>query len=156
MDRFTFRNLEIFSSSAGKEGVALLDVMDKCSSPLGARMLRKWLTMPLKDLEEIGRRHSVVEEFVANSGAIDQIQEYLSNIGDLERIISRAAAGKIAPREIVQLKRGLGQMEPVKDLCRELGGESSRLGEGIILFNELYEFTSRLSSIFSISSKVKY
>ncbi len=143
MDRFTFRNLEIFSSTAGKEGVSLLDVMDKCSSPLGARMLRNWLTMPLKDLEEIEKRHSVVESFVANSGAIDRIQDYLSNIGDLERIMSRAAAGKIAPREIVQLKRGLEQMEPVKELCRELGGETAQLGEGIILFNELYEFIGK-------------
>ena len=143
MDRFTFRNLEIFSSTAGKEGVSLLDVMDKCSSPLGARMLRNWLTMPLKDLEEIEKRHSTVESFVANSGAIDQIQEHLSNIGDLERIISRAAAGKIAPREIVQLKRGLEQMEPVKEICRDMGGDTAQLGEGIILFNELYEFIGR-------------
>ena len=143
MDRFTFRNLEIFSSTAGKEGVSLLDVMDKCSSPLGARMLRNWLTMPLKDLEEIEKRHSTVESFVVNSGAIDQIQEHLSNIGDLERIISRAAAGKIAPREIVQLKRGLEQMEPVKVICRDLGGDPAQLGEGIILFNELYEFIGK-------------
>lgn len=143
MDRFTFRNLEIFSSTAGKEGVSLLDVMDKCSSPLGARMLRNWLTMPLKDLEEIEKRHSTVESFVVNSGAIDQIQEHLSNIGDLERIISRAAAGKIAPREIVQLKRGLEQMEPVKEICRDMGGDTAQLGEGIILFNELYEFIGK-------------
>lgn len=143
MDRFTFRNLEIFSSTAGKEGVSLLDVMDKCSSPLGARMLRNWLTMPLKDLEEIEKRHSVVESFVANSGAIEQIQEHLSNIGDLERIISRAAAGKIAPREIVQLKRGLEQMEPVKEICCDLGGDTAQLGEGIILFNDLYEFIGK-------------
>jgi len=143
MDRFTFRNLEIFQSSSGKEGVSLLDIMDKCASPLGARMLRNWLAMPLKDLGEMEKRHSVVEMFVNHPGATEQVQQHLSNIGDLERIISRAAAGKIAPREIVQLKRGLEQMEPVKDICSELGGAVAELGEGIILFNELYEYIGR-------------
>ena len=143
MDRFTFRNLEIFQSSAGGEGTSLLDVVDKCSSPLGARLLRSWLSMPLKDLEQIGHRHNVVETFVEHPGAVEEIQERLSNIGDLERIISRAAAGKIAPREIVQLKRGLEQMEPIKSVCTELGGSAAELGEKIILFNELYEFIGK-------------
>ncbi len=143
MDRFTFRNLEIFQSSAGGEGTSLLDVIDKCSSPLGARMLRSWLAMPLKDLEEIQKRHNVVETFVNHPGAVEEVQERLSNIGDLERIISRAAAGKIAPREIVQLKRGLEQMAPIKAVCTELGGSAANLGEGIILFDELYEFIGK-------------
>ena len=143
MDRFTFRNLEIFQSSAGKEGVSLLDVMDRCASPLGARMLRNWLAMPLKDLQEIEKRHSVVEIFVNHQGATEQVQEHLSNIGDLERIISRAAGGKIAPREIVQLKRGLEQMEPVKSVCCELGEQAAQLGEGIVLFNDLHEFIGK-------------
>ena len=140
MDRFTFRNLEIFSSSAGNEGTSLLDVIDKTSSPLGARLLRNWLAMPLKDLEQIEARHSVVDTFVAHDGATQEVQQRLSDIGDMERIISRAAAGKIAPREIIQLKRGLEQMEPIKDICSELGGEAATLGSGIILFNELYDY----------------
>ena len=140
MDRFTFRNLEIFSSSAGNEGTSLLDVIDKTSSPLGARLLRNWLAMPLKDLEQIEARHAVVDTFVAHDGATQQVQQRLSDIGDMERIISRAAAGKIAPREIIQLKRGLEQMEPIKEICTELGGETAKLGSGIILFNGLYDY----------------
>lgn len=140
MDRFTFRNLEIFSSSAGNEGTSLLDVIDKTSSPLGARLLRNWLAMPLKDLEQIEARHSVVDTFVTHDGATDEVQQRLSDIGDLERIVSRAAAGKIAPREIIQLKRGLEQMEPIKDICTQLGGEAASLGSGIILFNQLYDY----------------
>ena len=143
MDRFTFRNLEIFQSSGGKEGVSLLDIMDKCASPLGARMLRNWLAMPLKDLGEFEKRHSVVEMFVNHPGATEQVQQHLANIGDLERIISRAAAGKIAPREIVQLKRGLEQMEPIKGICIEMGGTAAEAGEGILLFNDLYEYIGR-------------
>ncbi len=140
MDRFTFRNLEIFNSSSGSEGTSLLDVIDKTSSPLGARLLRNWLAMPLKDLEQIEARHSVVDTFVAHDGAMEEVQQRLSDIGDLERIISRAAAGKIAPREIIQLKRGLEQMEPIKDICTQLGGEAATLGGGIILFNQLYDY----------------
>ena len=140
MDRFTFRNLEIFSSSAGNEGTSLLDVIDKTSSPLGARLLRNWLAMPLKDLEQIEARHAVVDTFVVHDGATQEVQQRLSDIGDMERIISRAAAGKIAPREIIQLKRGLEQMEPIKDICTQLGGEAASLGSGIILFNQLYDY----------------
>ena len=140
MDRFTFRNLEIFNSSSGSEGTSLLDVIDKTSSPLGARLLRNWLAMPLKDLEQIEARHAVVDTFVAHDGAMEEVQQRLSDIGDLERIISRAAAGKIAPREIIQLKRGLEQMEPIKDICTQLGGEAASLGSGIILFNQLYDY----------------
>ena len=140
MDRFTFRNLEIFSSSAGNEGTSLLDVIDKTSSPLGARLLRNWLAMPLKDLEQIEARHAVVDTFVVHDGATQEVQQRLSDIGDMERIISRAAAGKIAPREIIQLKKGLEQMEPIKGICTELGGEAATLGNGIILFNKLYDY----------------
>ena len=143
MDRFTFRNLEIFGSTAGKDGVSLLDVMDKTSSPLGARMLRNWLSMPLKDLDEINRRHSVVETFADYTVAREDVQLRLSQIGDMERIISRAAAGKIAPREIIQLKRGLGQMEPIKEICTQLGGEAAQLAGGIRIFKDLYEFIGK-------------
>jgi DNA mismatch repair protein MutS len=98
MDRFTFRNLEIFSSGGGENGVSLLNVVDKCNCPLGARMLRNWISMPLKDLDQINQRHSVVEYFTKNPQKRENIEGYMGNVGDLERIISRAAAGKIAPR----------------------------------------------------------
>ena len=124
MDRFTFRNLEIFSSTAGKEGTSLVDVMDKCSSPMGARMLRTWLSMPVMDLQELDRRHSVVQHFVDNQEDLKTLQGLVGDIGDLERIISRAAAGKIMPREVMQLKRGLGQTDPIVKLCQGRGVEA--------------------------------
>ena len=124
MDRFTFRNLEIFSSTAGKEGTSLVDVMDKCSSPMGARMLRTWLSMPVMDLKELDRRYSVVQHFVDNQEDLKTLQGLVGDIGDLERIISRAAAGKIMPREVMQLKRGLGQTDPIVKLCKDRGVEA--------------------------------
>ena len=146
LDRFTFRNLEIFSPASCADGTSLIDVIDKCSSPLGARLLRNWLSMPVKDLEEIERRHSVVEYFANNGGMRDQMQEFISNVGDLERITAKAAAGKISPREVVQLKRGLEQMRPIREICEAAQGgqepaqgcsELARIGSGISLFEEL-------------------
>ena len=121
MDRFTFRNLEIFASTAGKEGTSLIEVMDKCSSPMGARMLRNWLAMPVMDLQELEDRYSVVQCFVDSQDDLARLQAMIGDIGDLERIISRAAAGKIVPREVMQLRRGLGQTKPITDLCRRQG-----------------------------------
>ena len=118
MDKFTFRNLEIFSSAAGGEGVSLVSVIDKCSSPMGARLLRTWLAMPVMDLDELNSRYDVVEHFVRNGEDLQKLQELIGNIGDLERIISRAAAGKISPREVMQLKRGLEQTAPIRRICR--------------------------------------
>lgn len=124
MDRFTFRNLEIFSSTAGKEGTSLVEVMDKCSSPMGARMLRSWLAMPVMDLEELNNRYSVVQYFVDNRDDLQSLQTKLGDIGDLERIISRAAAGKIMPREVMQLRRGLSQTAPIMNICTGKGVEA--------------------------------
>lgn len=121
MDRFTFRNLEIFNSTAGKDGTSLVDVIDRCSSPMGARMLRQWLSMPVMDIKELNARYDVVQHFSDNDGALMELQSLISNIGDLERIISRAAAGKIMPREVMQLGRSLAQMGPVEAICREAG-----------------------------------
>ena len=121
MDRFTFRNLEIFASTAVKEGTSLVEVMDKCSSPMGARMLRSWLAMPVMDLQELESRYSVVQHFADNQDDLRRLQTMIGDIGDLERIISRAAAGKIMPREVMQLKRGLGQTAPIVNLCSDKG-----------------------------------
>ena len=118
MDRFTFRNLEIFSSTAGKDGVALIDVIDKCSSPMGARLLRSYLAMPVMDLNELRDRYDVVEHFTKQQDDLRTLQGLISDIGDLERIISRAAAGKIMPREVMQLRRGLSQTGPIIQLCK--------------------------------------
>ena len=124
MDRFTFRNLEIFASTAGKEGTSLVDVMDKCSSPMGARMLRSWLAMPVMDMKELEDRYSIVQHFVDDSDDLSALQAMIGDIGDLERIISRAAAGKIMPREVMQLRRGLSQTTPIMELCHGKGVEA--------------------------------
>ena len=118
MDKFTFRNLEVFHSlSGGEEGVALVDVVDRCSSPMGARMLRQWLAMPVIDIRELNDRYDIVQHFVENDGDLAELQKSINAVGDLERIISRAANGKIAPREVMQLGRSLTQMEPIKEIC---------------------------------------
>ena len=127
MDRFTFRNLEIFSSTAGKEGTSLVEVMDKCSSPMGARMLRTWLAMPVMDMKELEDRYAVVQHFVDNQDDLARLQTMIGDIGDLERIISRAAAGKIMPREVMQLRRGLSQTDPIIRLCRSKVGALDEL-----------------------------
>lgn len=121
MDRFTIRNLEIFNSAAGGEGVSLVSVIDRCSSPMGARLLRSWLAMPIMDIRELNSRYDVVQHFIEAPDDLDRLQEYVGEIGDLERIISRAATGRIAPREVMQLGRGLARMEPIADLCRNHG-----------------------------------
>ena len=117
MDRFTVRNLEIFQSNAGKDGVALVDVLDRCSSPMGARLLRQWLAMPIMDRGALNDRYDIVEWFSAHEEELSQVRGLIENVGDLERIISRAATGKILPREMMQLKRSLEQMEPLRELC---------------------------------------
>ena len=121
MDRFTFRNLEIFASNAGKEGVSLVDVIDRCSSPMGARLLRQWLALPLLDIKELNARYDTVQFFADNEEALRLMQEHISDVGDLERILSRAATGKILPREVRQLAKGLAQMAPIGALCKESG-----------------------------------
>ena len=118
MDRFTFRNLEIFSSASGRDGVALVDVIDRCSSPMGARLLREWLAMPIMDIQELNERYDVVEWLHDNEEILGSLTSLIGNVGDLERIISRAATGKVFPREVRQLGRSLAQMAPIGDICR--------------------------------------
>ena len=121
MDKFTFRNLEIFQSNAGKDGVSLVDTIDRCCSPMGARLLRQWLAMPVVDIRELESRYDVVQFFFDNEEALAELQRLIGDIGDLERIISRAATGKILPREVMQLIRSLSSMEPVRNLCSGTG-----------------------------------
>ena len=138
MDSFTFRNLEIFSSAAGKEGTTLLQVMDKSLSPQGGRLLRSWLAMPLKRKEEIERRQGVVQYFADFEQKREAVRELVSQVGDLERIVARAAAGKIMPKEVMQLLRGLSIMGPLKSLALEDGVEElATLAEGIETFENL-------------------
>ena len=124
MDKFTIRNLEIFSASAGGEGVSLISVIDKCCSPMGSRLLRGWLAMPSLDLNELNARYDIVGHFTDNGELLNEVQCHISNIGDLDRIISRAATGKIMPREVLQLGRGLAQFDPIRKLCSGQGTAS--------------------------------
>ena len=143
MDRFTIRNLEIFTASSGGEGVALVDVIDKCCSPMGSRLLRGWLAMPSVDLNELNSRYDIVSSFTGNREKLTAVQEHIGNIGDLDRMMSRAATGKIMPREVLQLSRGLSQLGPIKELCT---GECSPLTElvsSISDCNALHEEISR-------------
>ena len=130
MDRFTLRNLEVFQSAAGADGVSLVQTLDKCSSPMGARMLRSWLAMPILDLKELNARYDVVQYFLDNPELLQQTQTDLGKIGDMERILGRIATGKAFPREVMQLSRGLALSGPIKD--RLQGSEAiSKLLKGL-------------------------
>lgn len=132
MDLFTFRNLEVFSSNAGKDGVSLVETIDRCSSPMGARLLRQWLAMPVMDLTELELRYNTVQFFFDNEEVLEEIRSYIADIGDLERILSRAATGKILPREMVQLGKSLSRMQPVTDICAGAGVPAlDRLAKGM-------------------------
>lgn len=113
LDKFTVRNLELLHS-LGEEGRSLLDVIDRTVSPMGARMLRRWVSFPLKDPAKINARLDAIEYFFRNPDVRDAIVENLGSIGDLERLISKVATLRITPREVVQMRHALGAIEPVK------------------------------------------
>lgn len=144
MDKFTFRNLEIFHSAAGGEGTPLVDVLDRCSSPMGARLLRSWLAMPVMDLDELNSRYDVVEYFTHPDSQLVKLQEYIGGVGDLERIISRASAGKISPREVMQLARGLDLTAPISALCQGKG--VAALDDMMAALCNCHDLLSRLKS----------
>lgn len=143
MDRFTIRNLEIFAASSGGEGVALVDVIDKCCSPMGSRLLRGWLAMPSVDLNELNSRYDIVSSFTGNREKLTAVQEHIGNIGDLDRMMSRAATGKIMPREVLQLSRGLSQLGPIKELCTGDCAPLTELVSSISDCNALHEEISK-------------
>jgi DNA mismatch repair protein MutS len=118
LDRFTVRNLELYSSI--NEGArTLVDILDKTISPMGARLLKRWIAFPLKDVKPINERLSVVEYFFRQPDFKDLLHQNIALIGDLERIISKVAVGRINPREVVQLKVALQAIEPIKTACAE-------------------------------------
>ena len=131
LDRFTVRNLELIYPST-PDGVSLLGTIDRCASPMGGRLLRHWVSMPSKHLEEIRARHEVVEDFTLHTEVMDTVREKISEMGDMERIISRAAGGRISPREVAQLRRGLSQILPLKlELSKLAKKESIDLRESL-------------------------
>ena len=120
LDRFTIRNLELVSSG-NDNAKTLLDILDDTITPMGARLLRRWLMLPLKQISAIQERLDVVEHFIYHPEDADKISVLLKQAGDLERIISKVSMGKIMPREVVQLLRALDITEPVKEICEATG-----------------------------------
>ncbi|WP_281237971.1 DNA mismatch repair protein MutS [Flavobacterium praedii] len=116
MDRFTIRNLELYHSY-NPNAVTLLDVIDKTLSPMGGRLLKRWLALPLKDSNKIKSRHQVVSYLNENQDILKKIQNQIKQISDLERLISKIATGKVSPREVVYLKESLDAIIPVKTLA---------------------------------------
>ena len=133
LDKYTVRSLELLGSM-NEGGKSLLDVIDKTISPMGARLLRRWLLFPLKDEKPIEERLDIVEYFFRHPDFKEMVEEQLHLIGDLERITSKVAVGRVSPREVVQLKVALQAIEPVKTACMEAANDSiRRIGEQLNL-----------------------
>jgi DNA mismatch repair protein MutS len=118
LDKFTIRNLELLHT-ANANAKTLIDVIDHTVSPMGSRLMRRWIALPLKDKEKIEARYEVVEHFTKHHEAIDQFQEAIRAINDLERLISKVSLSKVNPRELLQVGRALDQVETLKKLCNE-------------------------------------
>ena len=116
LDKFTVRSLELVNTM-NEEGTSLLDIIDKTISPMGSRMLRRWVLFPLKDVKPIQERQEVVDHFFRHPEMKESLSTQLEQIGDLERIISKVAVGRVSPREVVQLKIALHAIEPIKEAC---------------------------------------
>jgi DNA mismatch repair protein MutS len=130
MDRFTIRNLELYHSY-NPNAVTLLDVIDKTLSPMGGRLLKRWLALPLKDADKIRGRHEVVTYLKENQEIFQKIQHQIKQISDLERLISKIATGKVSPREVIYLKESLDAIIPIKTLALESKQEALRvIGDG--------------------------
>ena len=123
MDRFTIRNLELYHSY-NPNAVTLLDVIDRTLSPMGSRLLKRWLALPLKDINKIKSRHEVVTYLKDNKDILKNIQNQIKQISDLERLISKIATGKVSPREVVYLKESLDAIIPIKALALESKNEA--------------------------------
>ena len=122
IDKFTFRNLEVFNS--GNEGaVSLVNILDKCSSPMGSRLLRTWLMLPLKSTTEINRRLAITDYLYKDKETRQSLRTILKSVGDLERITSKASAGKVSPRELTQLNRGLSHLSEIKNICQSTSSD---------------------------------
>ncbi|WP_405253086.1 DNA mismatch repair protein MutS [Dokdonia sp. Asnod3-C12] len=144
MDRFTIRNLELYNSASGVKAITLIDIIDKTTSAMGGRLLKRWLALPLKRLDEIERRHEVVSFLSDNGGIFDKMQSNIKKIGDLERLISKVATGKISPREVIQLKNSLEAIVPIKWLALSTDNESlkiigEQLQDCVVLLDKIKE-----------------
>ena len=143
LDKFTVRSLELVSTMQ-EGGKSLLDVIDRTVSPMGGRLLRRWLVFPLKDVKPINDRLDIVDYFFRDPEFRQCIDDQLQRIGDLERIISKAAVGRVTPREVVQLKVALQAIQPIKTACLHADNESlRRVGERLSLCEEIRDRIER-------------
>jgi len=126
MDKFTIRNLELYNST-NNNAVTLLNVIDKTISPMGGRLLKRWLALPLKNVKKIKQRHEVVSFLTKENTVLQKVQNHIKHIGDLERLISKTATGKVNPREVIQLKNSLEAIVPIKALASNCDNESLRI-----------------------------
>jgi DNA mismatch repair protein MutS len=126
MDRFTIKNLELFQANSS-QGISLLEVIDKTISPMGGRMLKRWLALPLKNLEKIQHRHQAIAYLKSHDPEFNRLQEYIRKMSDLERLISKVATAKISPREVIYLKNSLDAIVPIKQLVLQSGNEALEL-----------------------------
>ena len=142
MDNFTIRNLELYYSM-NNNAVTLIHVIDKTLSPMGGRLLKRWISLPLKSVQKIKRRHKVVRYFYENEQALLNFQSYIKGVGDLERLISKVATGKVNPREVVQLKNSLEQILPIKKLAKNSGNLT------------LIDFGNQIEDCLDLRNKIK-
>ena len=139
LDRFTIRNLELFSP-LHESGKSLIQVIDKTISPMGSRLLKRWMALPLKATGPINNRLNAVEFFLKNPELKENLEEHLRQVGDLERLISKVAVGRINPREVVQVKNALNAILPVKQMCANAENETlNRFSEQLNACNSIRE-----------------
>ena len=139
MDKFTIRNLELYNSK-NNNAVTLLNIIDKTISPMGGRLLKRWLALPLKNFEKIKQRHEVVNYLTKENSVLQKIQNHIKHIGDLERLISKVATGKVNPREVIQLKNSIESIVPIKSIASNCENESLKIiGDNLQSCNVLRE-----------------
>ncbi len=126
LDRFTIRNLELYGGNT-INSVSLLNVIDKTITSMGGRLLKRWLALPLKDLDSINRRHDLVEYFVNENSFLETVSYQLKQISDIERLVSKVATGKVSPKEAILLKNSLKAILPIKDLTEKSKNASVKL-----------------------------
>lgn len=139
MDRFTIRNLELYNST-NNNAVTLINIIDKTISPMGGRLLKRWLALPLKNAKKINRRHEVVDFFTKHTETHQDIQNHIKHIGDLERLISKIATGKVNPREVILLENSLEAIIPIKALATNCKNEALQIiGDNLLSCDVLRE-----------------
>ena len=142
LDKFTIRNLELLHTP-NANAKTLIDIIDKTVSPMGSRLMRRWIALPLKNKEQIGARYAVVEHFTQHREVIAEFQDAIHTINDLERLISKVSLSKVNPRELLQVGRALDQVELLKNLCAESQQEA------------LKDYAERLDPCISIRERIK-